>query len=146
MKTKEVTISEDTYTLTQLQTGEMIYVHARAANIAAAIMPSGMLQEMAGTVAKQNMFQVFLEACKDPRLAEHILFFSKIFAKVTTLDVESKDVPLAKIFELHFAGKPRELLQWIWESIAFNMGDGFLDLFRKSADIGAKIPEVSKSP
>jgi hypothetical protein len=142
LKTKEVEISGETYLITQLQTSEMIAVNARVANIAASILPSGTTAES----MQANMFQVFLEACKDPRLAEHILSFSRVFAKGTTVSIDGKDRKMSDIFELHFAGRSKELLRWIWESIAHNMGDGFLDLFKRSGGTEVKIPEVSKSP
>jgi hypothetical protein len=142
LKTKEVEISGETYSITQLQTSEMIAVNARVANIAATIVPPGTTQ----TELQSNTFKVFLEACKDPRLAEHILFFSRVFVKGTTVSIDGKDRKLSDIFEIHFAGRPQELLRWIWESIAHNMGDGFLDLFKRSGGTEVKIPEVSKSP
>ena len=105
-------IGDITYTVTQLGAKQGRLVLARIARIVGAAAESA------------TPMAAFTQALSD----DDFVFLCDTFAAMTTYHTStepSKEPALAPVFDLHFAGKYAEMLQWLWFCVEVNFASFF---------------------
>lgn len=124
METQTKVIGESSYTVTQMpaKTGRKIF--ARLMNILAPALKALPTEGAASAVDWGGFLAGLLG---NPELEHHLDYFCDSFAAFTLVTTGTSTQPLHKegVFDIHFAGKYADMVQWLRFSFEVNLGDFF---------------------
>jgi len=169
MKEEIVEIGGFSYKIRQLPVEEGLPLFNRAASIVTQLQGeitkksefakqiSELLEKEPEGVARDTrvaiglMGEMFISVVSRPDFSDHILAFVKGFRPASAwLKSAQQEIELSGFdFNLHFAGRYRDVYKWVFHCMRVNFGDDFLALFESSKDASPESkgkPSQSRSP
>lgn len=136
-KTESKDIDGFRYEVTQMPAGEGLQIMARVMNLLSGLSKG----DGSGGTVEERVLSRLGGLIADPKLAEHLEVFCRVFSKYTAVQFVTGEKPqLNNVFDLHFAGRYKALIEWLAFSLQVNFGPIFLAAFRSAGDTAAKVP------